>query len=204
MKVRLTPMVLILAVLLTAGVFAGSAASQARFTPAKLAFVDIGRVFNEYAKASDIQQQVKDELRSINKALADRVEELRKRRGELEIALPGTPEFRQKQRELDRAAFALKWDEKDQKGALERRMVTRMSHVYTEILHEAENFAVRNGLQGVYMVNTIDMKARTRAELQLLIASRPVLYWEKGLDITDDLLKVMNEAPSPDDSGNGK
>jgi len=200
MKVRLTPMLLVLAVLLTAGVFVGSAASQAVFAPAKIAFVDVGRVFKEYAKAQDIQQQVKAEIQKINQALAGRVEELKKRRGELELLLPGTPEYRQKQRELDRDAFAVEWDEKDQKGTLERSMIKRMSHVYTEIRHEAENFARRNGLQGVYMVNTYDLQARSQEELQVLIASRPVLYWEKGLDITDDILRVMNE-PTPDDKG---
>jgi Skp family chaperone for outer membrane proteins len=192
-------MVLVLAVLLTAGVFAGSAASQAVFAPAKIAFVDVGRVFKDYAKARDIQEQVQKDLLEINKGLAGRVEELKKRRGELELLLPGTPEFRQKQRELDREAFGVEWDEKDQKTALERALVKRMSHVYTEVKTEAENFARRNGLAAVYMVNTHEMGARSQEELQVLIASRPVLYWDKALDITDEVLRVMNGTPAPDE-----
>ena len=89
--------------------------------------------------------------------------------------------------------MTLDYDQKAQKEAVQRSLIKRMTQVYTEIKSESENFARRSGINGVFMVNEIQMEPRNRQELQMLIASHPVLFWDKPLDLTDEILRILNE-----------
>ncbi|MEN8149923.1 MAG: OmpH family outer membrane protein [Planctomycetota bacterium] len=192
MKFLSKPVTLVLAAMLVAGALAGTAASQAVFAPAKIGFVEVTKVFQGYRRVGEIEQRAVEDIKRIDEALMVRFNELKKRSAELGILLEGTAEYRKLQRELEREKFQLEWDQKDQKEAVARAHVKGLSQIYTEIKNEAENFARRSGLNGVFLVNVVPREPRNPQELQMLIASHPVLYWDKGLDLTDEILKIMN------------
>jgi len=193
MKLKSKSTVLLLAVVLVAGALAGTAASQAVYAPAKIGFVNVANVFKGYRRVKEIESQVAADLQKVDEGLMQRFNDLKKQSGELEILLEGTAEYRKLQRELEREKFLLEWDQKDQKEAVRRKLVQSMTQVYRLVRNEAENYARRSGLNAVFMVNEVQMEPRNQQELQMLIASHPVLFWDKPLDLTDEILKVMNE-----------
>jgi Skp family chaperone for outer membrane proteins len=183
---------LAIAVLVGALLFGGGVAvSQGTFAPARVGFVDVADIFKRYTRANEIQQQVRADMQRVDKALQQRFEELKRRRADLDLLVPGTPEHIEKKRQIDFEAFKLEYEEKEQKRAILDSAVKRMNNVYTEIRREAENYARRNGLHCVLMSNEQEIQARSLEELQVLIASRPVIFRDKAMDITQPVLKVL-------------
>lgn len=170
----------------------GDASSQG--VPAsRVAFVDVARVFKEYKRASDVQQETRLEIQKVEGQLRERYESLKKMRDDLDLLVPDTKEFNEQKRAIDFEGFKLEYEEKQQKQAILANAVTKMNRVYTEIRREAENFALRNNLEAVFMMNDQEIDARSLEELQVLIASRPVLYRDKSRDVTDSILSVLNK-----------
>lgn len=181
------------ALLLFAAFLAGNAASQATFEPARVAFVDVAFLFQNYEKAAKIQQEVRAKIGQIDEQLRRRFEELKKARADLDLLVPDTQEFNEAKMRIDEAEWRLGYDEKRLKRGVHDEFIQRMSLVYKEIRSEADNYARRNGLNAVFMVNETEIAARTQEELMAVIASRPVLYHDKTLDITQHILEVLNK-----------
>jgi Skp family chaperone for outer membrane proteins len=161
--------------------------------PSRIAFVDVARIFKDYKRASEVQQETRTEIQKVEAQLRERFEALKKMRDDLDLLVPGTPEYEQKKRDVDFEAFKLEDEEKQVKQKILENAVKKMNLVYTEIRREAENFALRNNLEAVFMMNDQEIDARSLEELQVLIASRPVLYREKARDVTDAVLQVLNK-----------
>lgn len=178
-----------------AAFFVGSrmAESQAVTPPARIAFVDVADIFQKYKKANDIQQQTQAAIRQVEADLKKQFDELKKVRGDLDLLVPGTPEYAAKKREVDFGGFKLEYAEKEAKQAILNANVKKNNLVYTEIRNEAENHARRNGLHVVFMYNTQSIEARSPEELQMLIASRPVLYRDSMMDITQQVLDALQK-----------
>lgn len=187
--------VLAVLVALSGAFLAGSriAESQAVTPAARVAFVDVAQIFMKYKKSGDIQQQTKAAIQQVEIALKKQFDALRKMQGDLDLLVPGTPEFNAKKREVDFGAFKLEYEEKQQKQAILQAAVTKMNLVYTEIRNEAENYARRNGLHAVFMYNAQSIEARSLEELQILIASRPVLFRDNMMDITAKVLESLQK-----------
>jgi Skp family chaperone for outer membrane proteins len=193
MKPLRNPVALTVALLLFAAFLAGNAASQATYEPVRVAFVDVAVLFQNYGKAATIQQEVRARIGQIDDGLRKRFEELKKDRADLDLLVPDTQEFNEAKMRVDEAEWRLGYDEKRLKRGVHDEFIQRMSLVYKEIRSECDNYARRNGLNAVLMVNETDIAARTQEELMAVIASRPVLYHDKALDITKQILEVLNK-----------
>jgi Skp family chaperone for outer membrane proteins len=179
----------------TGAFFLGSrvATSQA-VPPARVAFLDVASIFQRYKKAAGIQQQARAEIVQLERGVRQRLDKLNQDRTELEdLYLPGTSEYREKKKKVDMETMELKYDLEDKKQQILETAVRKMNEVYTEIRNEAGGYARRNGFHAVLMLNETDIEARTMEELQVLIASRPVVFRDKSLDITDAILEILNE-----------
>ena len=62
---------------------------------------------------------------------------------------------------------------------------------------------MRNGLDAVFMVNAKQIEARSLEQLQMLVATRPVLYWNSSYDITAPILETLNQQGGSEKSGGG-
>lgn len=169
------------------------AVSQAVTPAARVAFVDVAEIFQKYKKSNDIQQQTQAAIRQVEADLKKQFDELKKVRGDLDLLVPGTPEYTAKNREVDFGAFKLEYAEKEAKQAILAAAVRKMNLVYVEVRNEAENHARRNGLHAVFMYNAQQIEARSLEELQILIASRPVLYRDSMMDITQAVLDALQK-----------
>jgi Skp family chaperone for outer membrane proteins len=192
MKFAKSPIVLVALGLLGAFLLGSRIAeSQAVTAPARIGFVDVAVIFQKYSKASDIQMKVRADLQILEADLRKQFDELKKKRADLDLLVPGTPDYTSKKRDLDMDAFRLEYAEKESKQAIISAAVKKMNLVYTEISLEAENYARRTGLNAVFMYNKQTIEARSPEEVQVMIASRPVIYRDKTMDITDAVLAIL-------------
>lgn len=181
-----------LAALLVATVLVPAGAARAQDAGVvRIAFVDVAEIFQKYKKARDIEQETRLELEKVDAELREKFEQIEEMRDELDLLVPGTTEYREKARQIDFEAFKLEYREKELKRTILENAVKKMNLVYTEIRRECENYARKNGLAAVLMYNAQEIEAKSLDELRVLIASRPVLYRDKGLDITEEILKSL-------------
>ncbi len=182
-----------IAILVAAVAFSVARPAASQNAPSgKIAFVDVARVFKEYKKAGDVNQMTRTEIQKLEAELRGRFEELKKLRDDLDLLVAGTPEYTQKKQTVDFESFRLEYEEKTRKQAIMDGAMKRLNLVYREIRTEAENYALRNGLEAVLMFNDQEVEARSPEELMVIIASRPVLFREKARDITDSILQILN------------
>ena len=183
----------LVASILAIGVLAGTALSQATYQPAKIGFVDVAKVFAPGGTAKEIEQEARDQIRAVDVELRKRAEQVRAMQDELDLLQPGTQEFDDKKREIDFEAFKLEYEEKARKSKIVEDAAKRMNGVYTLMGNETANYARRNGLDAVFMVNAKPIEARNLEQLQLLVATRPVIYWNASYDISDPIIEAMNK-----------
>jgi Skp family chaperone for outer membrane proteins len=189
--------------LIGVGVLAGTAVSQANFESARIGFVDVAEVFKQYSKAAAVEEDARKQLRNVDVQLRDAYDDLKKKKDLLDALIPDSQEYRDKKQEIDFEAFKLDYQEKQSKQQILENAAMRMNMVYTEIRNEADNYARRNGLDAVFMVNAKQIEAKSLNQLEMTVATRPVLYWNKSYDVTKPIIETLNSSPTPKDGGGG-
>lgn len=180
-------------------VFAVTASAQ---TPApRIAVVDLNKVFNEYYKTPIAQTKLKETADSFNKEQEDllanyrkQIEELNKLREEQD-----RPEYTPEVREQKRKAVAERLSE-TQKG---QRDIEDYRRSHAKIMEEQTQRMRENILKEINDV--LEKEARTAGYTLVLDKSgktlngvSTVIFAQEALDISDDIIKVLNKnQPAP-------
>lgn len=196
MKKRLNLFAVVAA--LVAGSLAGNVFSEPKFEPVKVGFVDVGRAFVGMGKRADLENLVDREKQELKEKLEKGQAELEKAKAELGILLEGTDEFLAKKREIDLMAMSLDYDRKLGQQQILRKTTEWMTANYTAIRNEAENYALRHGLDAVLTVNAEPVAPQQPQEFNMLVATRPVLYWNGAYDVTDEIVAALKKAEKKD------
>ena len=151
--------------------------------------VDDQEIFKKYAKAVEMQADIRKSVETADANLADRVKELQK----MEADLRDT-ESRLKSPLASEAGKKAVTEELQMKGA-----------AFQKLRAEIQNFA--NQARGAIQQRELEMNkqiaadARFQAEkvakakgLNLVITKGPVLFSDASLDITEDIIKELNAA----------
>ena len=176
-----TPMKSFFALLLaSASVFAA--------TP-NVGIVDDQEIFKKYAKATDLQADIRKSVESADASLGERVKELQKMEADLKET-----ENRLKSPLASESGKKAVTEELQMKGG-----------AYQKLRAEIQNFAnqARAAIQQreQEMSKQINADVRIQAEkvakakgLNLVISKGPVLFSEASLDVTEDVIKELNAA----------
>ena len=65
--------------------------------------------------------------------------------------------------------------------------------IYEDISAQIETYAKKNGFSVVFKVEKGEIESESKAELILKINSRGVLYFDPALEITGEIIRIMNE-----------
>lgn len=179
---------------LVAGTFAGNVFSDTEYKPAKIGFVDVGRAFIGMGKRADLEKLVDKEKAELKDRLEKGQAKLEKAKAELGVLLEGTEEYLAKKREIDLMSMSLDYDRKLGQQQILRKTTEWMAANYTAIRNEAENYALRHGLDAVLTVNAEPIAPQQPQEFNMLVATRPVLYWNGAYDVTDDVVAALKKA----------
>ena len=194
---RKTIIVLGTCLLLTA---TGRAADQVPLArDLRIAVVDISRVFNEYKRSVVMRKSLIDLMRSYSNRIKSQQRRMARGRAELKEYAAGTAEFLRKEEELRERLKEYRTLQKEATAARNAEWVKMIKVLYDEIRSAVGAYAREKGIDLVIKQQSItDYSDRpgdvTREGMILEISRVTLLFHNASLDITDAIVKRLNDA----------
>lgn len=157
---------------------AGGARVEAK-DPLEVGYIDLSKIFDEYAKTQVSSRELEEEGETKQAEESKMLDEIRRLKDELELLSEAAKE--KKQAGVDRKIKELQDFRKESREELmgESRQMMR------EIMGDIEAAIKEYGKSHNYDLILNDSKV-------LPYSSRAVLYRGEGLDLTEDILKILN------------
>jgi Skp family chaperone for outer membrane proteins len=170
--------------------------------------VNIVKVFDGYKRAEDLTARLKKAANDIgaeHKKKAEKIEQLQKK---LKTLKPKTEPHQKLLTELHKAIEDLQGWLKKQKDKIVQEHLQQTLEMYSEICAAVEIIARRRRLKLVLQKNDQKLDPKNLKSLIRAIDSKKVFYADSSLDITPDVVKLLNEnytkrkspTTNPDDS----
>ncbi len=156
--------------------------------------VDIARIFEQYERTGYLEE----EFLAKKKFLSDEAE---KRRGQIESSRkalqdaykPGTPDFQQKSDEVREAEVRFEvWSRREEDGLLNSHKESLL-HIYNDVRESVKKVAQQRGVQLVVTYDMLTQDAPDSKTMRQQILLQKVIYWDPTIDLTDDVLKILND-----------
>jgi Skp family chaperone for outer membrane proteins len=194
----------LIAAVLSLSYFSSLAVAQAPARPAagpNIALLDVSYVFKNHARfkgmmedmKTDVERaeaQVKAERETIGK-LAERLGEFRK----------GTQDYQQMEEDLAKRQANLQVQVQLQKNQFLQQEAKIYHNVYQEVLQVTDDYCKRNSIDMVLRFNG-DNPDVDKPETILAFINKPVVWYQKQLDITPIILQELNRtAPAANRNG---
>jgi Skp family chaperone for outer membrane proteins len=166
---------------------------EAPAAPTGLAVCDIVRVFNNYKRAEDLNQEFNARQQEIENQSKKRLEAIEVLRLELEGLNPGSKEYQRRIEEAEKLQIEHKaWLEIEDVRL--RRLHYRLTReMYGEILQMVSSISEQRNLSLVLCGESEELISNNLPELVREIERRKVLYRNDNLDITETVLTRLNE-----------
>jgi len=180
------------AALLVGALGARPVLSQSIPEPTRVGYLNVKRVFEEYWKRENIEQN----LRARTDALEARVKQGKQRLEELGEALntlnQETEEYRSRQREIEMLRFQVKLDQEDEMRRIQREARRQEALLYKDVVREAQAFGESRGYAAIQIYAELPPGFENEADLDLVVATRTVLWRDERLDVTGQVLEFLN------------
>jgi len=161
--------------------------------PTRTAVCDVVAVFKSYDRAKDLTNKLKTRLDEIKAESDDRAKKIEKIKLTLDELKAGSKEYdaqldKMTQLTIERDAWLTFQDE-----LAKRENLRFTKDMYQEVLAASEKVAKERGFQLVLFREASDQPVRTLDELLQQMARRKVLYSDPSLDITESVLRQLNQ-----------
>ena len=169
--------------------FGGPAAPSG--PPTHVAVIDVGYIFKNNAKFKAMMDKMKDEVMAAEnglKAERDRVNGLVEQLKGFNV---GTPEYKKLEAEIATAQSQFNVTAQLQKKEFMDREAKVYLQVYSEIEKAVEQFARQHRIAVVHRFDGESVDGSDRNQI-LRSITKPIVYLEPGIDITVDILKMLN------------
>ncbi len=170
-------------------------AARPAATPAThTAVIDVGYIFKNHARFKTAMDAMRDEVLAAEnglKAERDRINGLME---QVKGFNPGTPEYRKLEAEVAKAQGDFNVNAQLQKKDFMDREAKVYMQVYGEIERAVSQFARDHGIAVVHRFDgePVDQGDRNRI---LGSITKPIVYYDPQIDITPDILRMLNGAP---------
>lgn len=139
---------------------------------AKIAFVDLSVVFDEYTKTKDYDSQLEDSQDAKQKEIDKKVQAIKEMQDKLPLL--AEKEKKNKQEEIDSKTRDLEGFRRDAENDLRKQRDERLKEVLEDIQKVVEDVAKQKGYD-------------------FILNERVLLYGNDSLDISKDILKMLND-----------
>ena len=169
------------------------AAPAARPSVGHVAVVDVGYIFKNHARFKAEMDRMKDQVMAAENQLKVEQERIKGLMEQLKGYNPGTPEFRKFEAEVAKAQGDFSVNAQLQKKDFMDREAKVYLQVYSEIERAVSQFAREHGIAIVHRFDgdPVDSSDRNRI---LGSITKPMVYYDPQIDITPDILKMLNGA----------
>ncbi len=138
----------------------------------ELAYIDLGKIFSEYQKTKDFDEVLEEEKKDKQAKREKMVETIRKIKDELEVVSNKAKE--KKQAEMDQKIKELQEFDRETNTELRRKYDSSVREILKEIDSTIKEFGQKE-------------------KFDIIFDSRMLLYTNDSLNITDQILKILNE-----------
>lgn len=171
-----------------------SLSAQAQQSAGSVAVIDISKIFKQHARFRASLEDMKKDVEAAEAGLRKDAEEIKKMAQDLQSPgnpyAAGSPQYKQQEELIATKQAQVQLKMNLQKKEFMEREAKIYYNVYTEIEAEVKRFATRYNINLVLRYNDIDMSPDNRQQV-LAGVNRAVVY-QNNIDITDDILRVLN------------
>ena len=166
--------------------------SQDESVPTKVGFLDIRTAFKDYWKRENVEKSLRARTDALEEAISKEKERLDELGEALDTLNQGSPEFQQRRREIEMIRFSLKFDQEEELRRIQREARRKEALLYKDIVRECQAFGEERGFSAIMLSSPLPPKFEDEADLELVIATRSVLWHDDRLDVTPQVLEFLN------------
>jgi Skp family chaperone for outer membrane proteins len=159
-----------------------------------VAVIDVGYIFKNHARFKAAMDKMKDEVMAAEnglKAERDRINSLVEQIKGFNV---GTPEYKKLEAEVAKAQGDFNVNAQLQKKDFMDREAAVYHQVFAEVERAVAQFAREHGIAVVHRFDGDPVDASDRNQV-LRGITKAIVYYDPGIDITVDVLKMLNAAP---------
>ncbi|HSW44178.1 MAG TPA: OmpH family outer membrane protein [Phycisphaerae bacterium] len=156
--------------------------------------VDLVRVFNEFEQTKALNAELDRYKTQLSRDQQQREEKLTVERDTLQGFAPDSAEYRKRSAAMKKMIVEYQaWlaTEREMLKDEHRRWIER---TYDMVTQSVAQVALRKGLQLVFTREELETNVDDAGVLQKQILNRKVVYYDPGLDVSDDVLVILNDA----------
>jgi outer membrane protein len=198
-NVRLAVIATVAAAFVAAPAFAqapaAAAAPRASGSPAAhTAVIDVGYIFKNHARFKTAMDKMKDEVLAAENSLKAERDRINGLMEQLKGFNVGTPEYKKLEAEVAKAQGDFNVSAQLQKKDFMDREANVYKQVYAEIEQAVSQFARQHGIAVVHRFDGDPVDSTDRNRI-LGNITRPIVYHDPQIDITPDVLRMLNATP---------
>jgi Skp family chaperone for outer membrane proteins len=156
-----------------------------------VAVIDVGYVFKNHARFKAAMDKMKDEVMAAENGLKSERDRINGLMEQIKGFNVGTPEYKKLEAEIAKAQGDFNVNAQLQKKDFMDREAKVYLQVYTEIEKAVEQFAREHRIAVVHRFDGEPVDNSDRNQI-LRGITKPIVYLEPGIDITPDILKMLN------------
>jgi Skp family chaperone for outer membrane proteins len=156
-----------------------------------VAVIDVGYVFKNHARFKAAMDKMKDEVMAAENGLKSERDRINGLMEQIKGFNVGTPEYKKLEAEIAKAQGDFNVNAQLQKKDFMDREAKVYLQVYTEIEKAVEQFAREHRIAVVHRFDGEPVDNSDRNQI-LRGITKPIVYLEPGIDITPDVLKMLN------------
>ena len=168
---------------------------QAAASPAShVAVIDVGYVFKNHVRFKAAMDRMKNEVMAAENLLKAERDRINGMMEQIKGYNVGTPEYKKLEADIAKAQGDFNVNAQLQKKDFMDREAKVYLQVYTEVEKAVEQFAREHRIAIVHRFDGEPLDSSDRNQI-LRGITKPIVYLESGIDITPDVLKMLNAAP---------
>lgn len=174
----------------------GAPQAPAEEAPHRVGLIDITHVLKNYTKLKELEEDLAAQAKEEQTKLNAKVKRIKDLQEEMKELTEGSPEFASRESKLNKLVSEVETENKMLQRQFQQKQAKMVHQVYLEIYDAVEKFCDRYKFTVVVKFNRIDLSSTDPAKVNQLI-SQPVLYHRVRDDLTDGVLKYLNERYQP-------
>jgi len=158
-----------------------------------VAVVNVEEVFANYKRPAVLEQQIRAKQQAVVEEAGSRRDQIERKRQALQAFKPGTADYEEKHRALRREEIDFQVWSTLEEEAIKKEHKEMFRAIYNDVKRGVAKVAKQRGYNIVLTYDTLTEEAPDSVALRQQILLQKVIYWEPQIDITQEVLKVIND-----------
>ena len=187
-----TPIMCLVLALLASFIYTNVKIATAEAEDFKIGVVDIGGVFEKYKKRLDLDQKLKEQEKEFQDEINKKRKELIDLDEETQLLDLGSESRGKNENLLERKNVELEGYAKFAERQLLKKYKDFFESIYQEVVLKIEEIGKQDNFDLIIKKEEPELKSGQISDLQFKIGIRTVLYHSESVNITSDVIDILN------------